>query len=226
MVIGRDSVEQFMLGQHSSGRPLRIGVLALQGSFAEHMIALDKIGIQASKVRNAYEVEHLDGLIIPGGESTTLAKLIDIEKMRDSFFIAAKKGMAIWGTCAGLIILAKELTELYPEPLGLIDATVTRNWFGRQKESFEEDLTFVDENEAQFRGIFIRAPSIRKIGEKVTPLAYLPDGQPVAIRSGNVLGTTFHPELTDDYRFHATFAKMAAWCPEDQNQNMERRLAG
>ena len=188
----------------------RIGVLALQGDFAEHIASLKSIGIEAIEVRKVSQLEGLDGLIIPGGESTTITKLMDAYGFREALPAAVEKGLAVWGTCAGMIVMARELTDPYPTPLGLLDVKVSRNWFGRQIDSFEADFKFKGIRGKPIRAVFIRAPVFEEVGEAVETLAKLPDGHPVAVRSGRLLATAFHPELTDDNRVHRYFAELAS----------------
>ena len=171
---------------------------------------LEGMGIAAPEVRLPAHLEGLDGLIIPGGESTTITKLMDRWGFRTALPEAVSDGMAVWGTCAGMIVLARRLVDPYPEPLGLLDVTASRNWFGRQVDSFEADFDVAGLGGGPFRAIFIRAPVIEEAGESVEVLAALPDGHPVAVRQGNMLATSFHPELTDDDRIHRMFANMAA----------------
>ena len=171
---------------------------------------LERMGVAAPEVRLPAHLEGLDGLIIPGGESTTITKLMDRWGFRTALPEAVSDGMAVWGTCAGMIVLARRLVDPYPEPLGLLDVTASRNWFGRQVDSFEADFDVAGLGGGPFRAIFIRAPVIEEAGESVEVLAALPDGHPVAVRQGNMLATSFHPELTDDDRIHRMFADMAA----------------
>jgi len=187
---------------------VKVGVLALQGDFLEHVAVLRKQGVEALEVRNLKELEQVDALIIPGGESTTIARLLDVYKLREPVQKLAQQGKPIWGTCAGMILLAKEITEDRPQPLGLMDITVTRNAFGRQVDSFEADLPVDGLGSEPFRAVFIRAPVVRRVGKSVKVLAQLPDGRPVAVRQGNLLATAFHPELTSDPRFHHYFLSM------------------
>ena len=185
-----------------------IGVLAVQGDFLEHRQALGRIGIDAPEIRLPHQLDDIDGLIIPGGESTTIVQLIDIYGFRDALRQRAQSGMAIWGTCAGMIVIADRLTDKRPEPLRLMDIEVSRNAFGRQVDSFEADIEFEDIEGAPFHCVFIRAPVVNRVGESVKVLATLEDGRPVAVRQGNMLATAFHPELTGDSRIHALFARM------------------
>ena len=159
------------------------------------------------EVRLPKDLEEVDALIIPGGESTTIARLMDLYDLTEPLKERVHGGMPVWGTCAGMIVLAKELTEDRPEPLGLVDIVVTRNAFGRQVDSFEEDLHIPALGNEPFRAVFIRAPAICEVGEGVEVLARLADGTAVAAQQGHILVTAFHPELTADPRFHAYFLR-------------------
>ncbi len=193
---------------------MKIGVLALQGDFAEHRRMLQKLGVETSEVRLPSQLEDLDGLIIPGGESTTMGKLATtyglIEPLREF-----GKQHAVWGTCAGAIFIAKEVHRDQPI-LGLMDISIERNAFGRQVDSFETELEVnsLEQPERGFRAFFIRAPRIEKVGKGVEVIAKLSkdnnnsDGQIVAARQGRLLATAFHPELTSDDRFHRLFLSM------------------
>ena len=187
-----------------------IGVLALQGDFAEHLAVLKKLGIQPREVRLPRELQGLDGLIIPGGESTTMATLMDIYSLREPVKERVRSGMPIWGTCAGLILLATKLAEGRPEPLGLMDINVQRNGYGRQVDSFEADLPVpVLQTKEAFHAVFIRAPKVLRMGKDVTVLASISQkGEVVAVQQDGMLATSFHPELTQDARFHQYFLKM------------------
>ena len=189
---------------------MRIGVLAIQGDFAEHIALLAELGVNAQEIRLPDQLESLDGLIIPGGESTTLSRLMSIYNLREPIKQMAKEGRAIWGTCAGMIMLAKEITEQDPIPLDIMDIGVQRNAFGRQVDSFEQSLLVTSLNDDPFHGVFIRAPVIIRVGEGVTVLANLEDGRPVAVQQDSILATAFHPELTRDTRFHRYFMGIAA----------------
>ncbi len=191
---------------------MKIGVLALQGAFAEHMVMLRRLGVGAFEVRLAAQLDDLDCLIIPGGESTTIGKLATdfglIEPLR-----RFGQRRAIWGTCAGAILLAKDADRDQPL-LGLMDITVTRNAFGRQIDSFETDLDLCalgdgTANPTPYHAVFIRAPLIDSVGPAARAIVTLPDGRIVAARQGRLLATSFHPELTDDPRFHAYFLTLA-----------------
>ncbi|MHB8624701.1 MAG: pyridoxal 5'-phosphate synthase glutaminase subunit PdxT [Aggregatilineales bacterium] len=184
----------------------RIGVLALQGDFAEHRTALEKVGAQAVEVRLPAQLDGLDGLIIPGGESTTLRRLADsfglMEPLR-----AFAQSRPTWGTCAGAIFLAREIEGHAPH-LGVMDINVRRNAFGRQIDSFVADLT-ISGDPTPYPAVFIRAPLILSVGLGVEVLARLPDDRIVAARQGHLLATAFHPELTPDLRFHRMFVEQA-----------------
>ena len=188
-----------------------IGVLALQGDFAEHITMLESIGVQGIEVRQSNQLAQIDGLIIPGGESTTIGKLAaDFGMMDDLRQFGQEKG--IWGTCAGAIFLSKDVRRKQPL-LGLMDIQVERNAFGRQVDSFEVELDVpalqaVDPENHPYHAIFIRAPLIESVGTKARILASLPDGRIVAAQQGHWLATSFHPELTGDIRFHRYFAHM------------------
>ena len=194
---------------------MNIGVLAVQGDFAEHCHVLRSIGANAVEVRLPRHLDGLDGLIIPGGESTTLSRLMSLYDLRDPVAEMASSGKAVWGTCAGMIMLATEITEEDPVPLGLMDVGVQRNAFGRQVDSFEQDLTISRLGADAYHAIFIRAPVIIRVGEDVDVLAALPDGRPVAVQQNNLMATSFHPELTADARIHRYFVSLAGGPPFD-----------
>jgi 5'-phosphate synthase pdxT subunit len=193
-----------------AGSPVRVGVLALQGDFAEHQAMLAEAGVASCQVRTVAELEACGALIIPGGESTTMAKLMDAYGLRSPLTAFARSGRPVWGTCAGLIMLAARLEEDRPAPLGLMGITVRRNGYGRQVDSFSAPLNVKGMAGGPFHAVFIRAPVITAVGQGVEVLAALEDGSPVAVRAGNLLATSFHPELTRDARFHAAFWEMAA----------------
>lgn len=183
-----------------------IGVLALQGAFVEHQRMLERLGVTAREVRQRKHLDGLDGLIIPGGESTTIGKLLDVLGMTEPIRALGRAGLPIWGTCAGMILLATDAGR--PQPtLGLLDIAVRRNAFGSQLDSFETDLAVpaLGPDAAPFRAVFIRAPLVERLGPGVEPLATLEDGTVVAAGRDTLLATSFHPELTDDPRFHALF---------------------
>ena len=181
----------------------RIGVLALQGDFAEHKTALARAGAEAVEVRLPHQLSHLDGLIIPGGESTTLRKLADLYGLMEPLRVFAGKHPT-WGTCAGTIMLAREIIGQEAH-LGVMDITVQRNAFGRQINSFVTTLTIEGED---YAAVFIRAPLIVSVGAGGKVLATLDDGRIVAAQQGHILATSFHPELTDDLGFHRRFLNM------------------
>jgi 5'-phosphate synthase pdxT subunit len=188
---------------------MKVGVLAVQGDFAEHIAALQSLEVDTCEVRLPQHLEEVDGLIIPGGESTTLSRLMSIYQLREPVAKMAHQGKAIWGTCAGMIMLAHEITENDPIPLELMDIGVQRNAFGRQIDSFEQDLQIAGLDPAgPFHAVFIRAPVIIRVGQGVKVLAVLPDGRPIAVQQDNLLATAFHPELTDDNRFHQYFLNL------------------
>ena len=189
---------------------MKIGVLAIQGDFAEHITILHGLGVETQEVRLPYQLGGLDGLIIPGGESTTLSRLMTIYELREPIQKMASDGKAIWGTCAGMIMMASEITEKDPTPLGIMDITVIRNAFGRQINSFEQNLTVKYLDPLPYHAIFIRAPVISRVGIEVEILAALEDGRAVAVQQKNLLATSFHPELTKDSRLHDRFVSMAS----------------
>ena len=189
---------------------MEVGVLAIQGDFAEHIATLERLGVEAREIRLPHQLETIKGLIIPGGESTTLSRLMTLYDLRDPIAAMAAQGKALWGTCAGMIMMAQEITEEDPVPLGIMDIGVHRNAYGRQVDSFELDLPITgfagpDSSQVPFHCVFIRAPMINRLGDGVNVLASLPDGEPVAVQQGKVMATSFHPELTNDTRFHAHF---------------------
>jgi pyridoxal 5'-phosphate synthase pdxT subunit len=187
---------------------MKIGVLAIQGDFAEHIAMLTRLGVETAEVRLPAHLAGLDGLIMPGGESTTIGKLaVDfglLEPLREF-----GKTNAIWGTCAGAIFLSKDARREQPL-LGIMDITVKRNGFGRQVDSFEVDLAIPELGEGgPYHAIFIRAPIIESVQSDAKILSALSDGRIVAAQQGNLLATSFHPELTDDIRFHEYFLRLA-----------------
>lgn len=187
-----------------------IGVLALQGDFSEHVVALKKIGAEAREVRTPEDLAQVDALIIPGGESTVISRLMDRWGLRGPITERASQGMPAWGTCAGLILMAGRITDNSIRSLDLMDIDVQRNAYGRQTDSFETDLHIPILGNDPMHAVFIRAPIIRRMAPAVQVLAKLGDGTPVAIRQGNLIGSTFHPELTPDTRFHAYLVALAA----------------
>jgi 5'-phosphate synthase pdxT subunit len=187
---------------------LKIGVLALQGAAREHLLALQKCGAEAVPVKHRGQLAELDGLVLPGGESTTIGKLLTRYGLDDHIRELAASGKALFGTCAGMILLARTITASNQFCLGLLDVEVTRNAFGRQRESFEAELVMPVLGEEPFCAIFIRAPLIEKTGGEVQVLA-THGGRVVAARQGKVLVTSFHPELTADLRLHRYFLSLA-----------------
>lgn len=187
---------------------MNVGVLALQGAFIEHENILRKLGVTPFRVRLPAQLENLDALIIPGGESTTIGKLATeyglIEPLRQ--FAQSKP---TWGTCAGLIFLAKDIGIDRQPILGVLDAKVNRNAFGRQIDSFEANLDIKGIGDAPFHAVFIRAPLVTETGDKVEVLSALPNGGIVAVQQNHLLGTAFHPELTNDTRLHQYFLDLA-----------------
>ncbi len=188
----------------------KVGVLALQGDFAEHARSLETVGAEPAQVRLPHDMANIDALIIPGGESTTIARLIEVFGLAREIKGRVEDGMPTWGTCAGMIVLARSLIEDRPQPLGLMDIRVQRNAYGRQVDSFEADIPVPALGDGPFQAVFIRAPAIEEIGPEVRPLALLNGRQVVAAQEGRVMVTAFHPELTTDTRFHAYFLSLAA----------------
>ncbi len=186
-----------------------IGVLALQGDFAEHVAMLGALGVATAEIRLPAQLAGIDALIIPGGESTTILRLLDIYDLREPIRRLGQQGLPIWGTCAGAIVLAKHATDLDRPNLALMDIDVRRNAFGRQVDSFEADLDVAGFDDGPFHAVFIRAPLIERAGPAVDILARLADGTIVAALEGSLLATSFHPELTGDPRFHRLFADLA-----------------
>lgn len=187
---------------------LTIGVLALQGDFLEHTQILQNIGAQTKEVKLVTDLENIDGIILPGGESTTMAHLLDTFGIRKKLTQKIQDGLPAWGTCAGMIMLAKKLIQTRPIPLSLMDITVNRNAFGRQIDSFEVPLSIKQLGDKPFPAIFIRAPIIEKAGPDVEILSKLDNGTIVAVREKNMLATSFHPELTRDTRLHEYFISL------------------
>jgi 5'-phosphate synthase pdxT subunit len=186
---------------------ITVGVLALQGDFAEHEASLKRLGAATREVRLPADLEGLDGLIIPGGESTTITRLMAMYGLLEPLRAFASR-RPVWGTCAGMIVMAKHATDLDREGLNLMDITVERNAFGRQVDSFETDLEVRGMAGPPLHAVFIRAPLIREAGPGVDVLAKLEDGRIVAARQGKLLVTSFHPELTQDDRMHQYFLSL------------------
>lgn len=202
-----------MAGPRAS-QPLKVGVLALQGGFEAHLETLRRLGAEPREVRTREEMEGLDALVIPGGESTTIGKMIDSAALEPALRAHHEAGRPILGTCAGLIVCDAE-------HLGFIDASTRRNAFGRQLQSFEADLEVAGVGDEPLRAVFIRAPWVERCGPEVEVLASC-DGHPVAIREGSVLACAFHPELTDDPRFHAIFMAMTTAARERAGEEAAR----
>lgn len=197
-----------------AGRTLVVGVLALQGGFEAHLDTLRRLGAEPREVRTPEEIEGLDALIIPGGESTTIGKMIESAALEPALRAHHEAGKPILGTCAGMIVCDAE-------HLGFLDAEAKRNAFGRQLQSFEADLEVTGIGDEPLRAVFIRAPWVERWGSAVEVLASY-DGHPVAIREGNVLACAFHPELTDDPRFHAIFMAMTTAARERAGEEATR----
>jgi pyridoxal 5'-phosphate synthase pdxT subunit len=189
---------------------MKIGVLALQGAFREHLDTLAAIGVEGVRVREPGDLAGVSGLILPGGESTTMRQLIDRWGLRQPIMDLAERGTPIFGTCAGMIVLARDIAGDEPSILPLLDVTVERNAFGRQLDSFEADLDVDLLGDRPVHAVFIRAPIIERAGPGVDVLARLDDGRIVAVRERNVLATAFHPELAGETRFHRLLATMAS----------------
>lgn len=197
---------------------MRIGVLALQGDVREHVAALAACGVEALSVRRQAELDHIDGLVIPGGESTAMSRLLGVFDLYDPLVDRLRAGLPAYGSCAGMIMLASRILDTRADArhLDALDITVRRNAFGRQVESFETDLAFAGITDAPdadpMRAVFIRAPWVEEVGPDVEVLATVPDGpaagRVVAVRERNVLATSFHPEVTGDVRVHQFFVDM------------------
>ncbi len=189
---------------------MKVGVLALQGAFIEHVSVLQRMGVESAEVRLPGDLKGLGGLIMPGGESTTILKLMHDFGLFKPLKRMIGEGFPVWGTCAGMICLARKVfnsQESVLEPLEVMDIEVKRNAFGRQVDSFETDLEIPALGKKPYHAVFIRAPFIDKADPKVEILAKLPNGVIVAARQKNLVATSFHPELTDDFRFHEYFVK-------------------
>jgi 5'-phosphate synthase pdxT subunit len=186
-----------------------VGVLAVQGDVAEHLDALERSGARASAVKTRAELDAVDALVVPGGESTTVIRLLDRFGLAEPIVRRVRQGMPFWGTCMGMIVAAHEVAGIEQPTLDLIDVTVRRNAFGRQIASAEVPLQIPALGEKPFPAIFIRAPWVERAGPGVNVLASL-DGRGVFVREGNVIATSFHPELTKDRRVHEYFVRMLA----------------
>ena len=188
---------------------MKIGVLALQGDFREHVAALNSSGVQAVEVRLPSHLEGLSGLIIPGGESTTIGKLLAEFDLMRPLRERIQGGFPVYGTCAGMIVMAKDIGDHDQPLLGVMDMQVERNAFGRQVDSFEVELPILGIEGGPVHAVFIRAPLVRSVEPNVQVIGQLDDGTIVAARQGNMLATAFHPELTGDSRVHRLFVEMA-----------------
>jgi 5'-phosphate synthase pdxT subunit len=194
----------------SARAQMRIGVLALHGAFIEHIRTLESIGVDGTLVRLPQDLEGLNGLIIPGGESTTMRILAKRWELQAAIMDLARSGVPILGTCAGMIVVAREIAGGEDPVFPLVDITVRRNAFGRQLDSFETDLEVPIIGDRPIRAIFIRAPVVERVGPAVEVLATLPDGRVVAVRQDNVIALAFHPELAGETRLHRLMAAMAS----------------
>lgn len=186
----------------------RVGVLAVQGAVREHMNAIREVGAEPVEVRLPRDLVDIDALILPGGESTTMRRLIDAYGLREPILSLARGGTPLLGTCAGMILLADRMAAGEEPYFGLLDIEVHRNGYGRQLDSFEADLEVPSLGAEPLHGIFIRAPTVSEVGPRTEVLARDPDGSPVAVRQGRVLATAFHPELTGDRRLHRLLVEM------------------
>ena len=184
---------------------MKVGVLALQGTFIEHIGILRQLGVESFPIRLPHELDTLDGLIIPGGESTTMLRLMESFGLTQPIREMARDGLAIWGTCAGMVLLANNISNYEMEPLGLMGTKIRRNAFGSQIDSFEVDLEILLVGKEPFHAVFIRAPVIEEAEPGVEILSCLPDNTIVAARQNRLLACAFHPEFTDDLRFHSYF---------------------
>ncbi|MGZ8563639.1 MAG: pyridoxal 5'-phosphate synthase glutaminase subunit PdxT [Candidatus Limnocylindria bacterium] len=189
-------------------RRRRIGILAVQGDVREHACALLELGAEPVEVRLPRDLVGLDGLILPGGESTAMRKLIDRYGLREPIVALVTGGAPVYGTCAGMILLADRIADGDEPVLRLLDITVQRNAYGRQLDSFEADVPIPSLGGEPMHGVFIRAPVVSEVGPAVEVLARDPDGRPIAVRQGRVLATAFHPELTPDRRLHRLFLEL------------------
>ncbi|GLY30553.1 pyridoxal 5'-phosphate synthase glutaminase subunit PdxT [Kineosporia sp. NBRC 101731] len=198
-----------------------IGVLAVQGDFREHLAVLAGAGVATRAVRRPAELEGLSGIVIPGGESTTIDKLTRIFELREPLQRLLDAGLPAYGSCAGMILLADRVVDTAPgqQTLGGLDMTVRRNAFGRQVDSFEADLDVAGIEGGPVHAVFIRAPWVEEVGPGVEVLARSPEGHAVAVRQGNLLATSFHPEITGDHRVHHLFAQMVTEYAEKARAN-------
>ncbi|MBF4614943.1 pyridoxal 5'-phosphate synthase glutaminase subunit PdxT [Curtobacterium sp. VKM Ac-1376] len=196
-----------MAGSPTSGARPRIGVLALQGDFREHIASLTELGADVVPLRRPEEIETLDGVVIPGGESSVMDKLSRAFGVAEPLADAIRAGLPTYGTCAGMIMLSSRITDGISgqRTLDVLDTTVRRNAFGAQNDSFEIDIPMPDLGEAPVHAVFIRAPVVEQRGDDVHVLGALPDGQVVAVQQGNVIASAFHPEVAGEDRFHRRF---------------------
>ena len=197
------------MSDRDSRRP-RIGVLAVQGAVREHVAALRAVGADPVEVRLPRDLVDIDALILPGGESTTMRRLIDAYGLREPIAALARRGAPMLGTCAGMILLAERINGGEAPAFPLLDLEVRRNGYGRQLDSFEADLDVPSLGDEPLHGVFIRAPMVTDVGPRAEVLARDPDGHPVAVRQGRVVATAFHPELTGDRRLHRLLADLVA----------------
>jgi 5'-phosphate synthase pdxT subunit len=189
---------------------MRVGVLALQGTFVEHIGILQQLGVESSPIRLPRELHTVDGLVIPGGESTTMLRLMESFGLIQPIKEMAQDGLPIWGTCAGMILLAKNVSNYEMETLGLMDVKIRRNAFGSQVDSFEADLEIPLVGREPFHAVFIRAPIVEEARQGTEILSRFPDGPIVAVRQNRLLACAFHPEFTGDLRFHSYFLSMVS----------------
>lgn len=202
---------------------MKIGVLALQGDFSEHVNVFDRLGVESVPVRLPRDMQGLAGLVLPGGESTAIRRLIDRWGLRDPILDLARQGAPLFGTCAGMILLARDIADGAEPVLPLLDVRVRRNAFGRQLDSFEAPIDVPMLGDLPVHGVFIRAPVVERVGDGVDVLARLNDGRIVAVRERNVIATAFHPELAGETRFHRLVTTMAGAYAEPGEGTGRRR---
>jgi 5'-phosphate synthase pdxT subunit len=215
------SVAWCIMSLSGNRQDMKVGVLALQGTFIEHIGMLRQLGVETPPIRLPDELDTLDGLIIPGGESTTILRLMESFGLIQPIREMARDGLAIWGTCAGMVLLAKSISNHEMETLGLMDMKIRRNAFGSQIDSFEVDLEIPLVGEEPFHAVFIRAPVIKEAEPGIKILSRLPNGTIVAARQNRLLACAFHPEFTDDLRFHSYFLNMVS---QKLSHNPEDRI--
>jgi 5'-phosphate synthase pdxT subunit len=209
-----------MMSLSGNRQDMKVGVLALQGTFIEHIDILRQLGVEAPPIRLPHELNTLDALIIPGGESTTMLRLMESFGLIRPIKEMARDGLAIWGTCAGMVLLAKSISNYEMETLCLMDMKISRNAFGSQIDSFEVDLEIPAVGEEPFHAVFIRAPIVKEAEPGVKILSRLPDGTIVAARQNRLLACAFHPEFTDDLRFHSYFLSMISQEPSYNSEDV------